>query len=65
MMYQAVRVSDKHPIVHAARDTITEATNYCRTLCGAHLKTYSLINLQEPITCARCLGILRRREEGG
>jgi hypothetical protein len=61
MVYQAVRVSEKHPIVHAASSAITEETKrLCQTLCGAHLWAYSLIDLKEPITCSRCLRILER-----
>lgn len=61
MTYQAVRVSEKHPIVHAASAAITEETKrLCQTLCGAHLWGYSLINLDEPITCSRCLRILEK-----
>lgn len=56
---QAVRVSGKHPIVHAASGAITEETKrLCQTLCGVALGEYSLINLSAPITCRRCLRLV-------
>ncbi len=56
---QAVRVSDKLPIVHAASGKITEETKrLCQTLCGVPLWKYSLLNLNEPITCRRCLRLV-------
>ncbi len=57
---QAVRVSGKHPIVHAASGAITEETKrLCQTLCGVELGEHSLINLSAPITCRRCVRLVQ------
>lgn len=53
---QAVRVSSRHPIVHAASAAITDETKpVCKALCGVHLSRYSLLKVDEPITCQRCV----------
>lgn len=59
---QAVRVSGKHPIVHAASGAITDETKrLCQTLCGVPLREHSLINLSEPIACRRCVRLVQSK----
>ena len=61
--FQHVRLSDNHPRVHLASTTITEVnkTDSRATLCGAGLGPGSLLGLAEPVTCQRCLSIIRQR----
>ncbi len=59
---QAVRVSGKNPIVHAASGAISEETKrLCQTLCGIPLREHSLINLNKPITCQRCVRLVQSK----
>lgn len=61
--FQHVRLSVHHPRVHLASTFITEENkaDSRATLCGAGLGTGSLLGLAQPVTCERCLSIIRRR----
>ena len=60
MKFQAVRVSVNHTTVHAASPAITEEVKpVCSTLCGAYLAGYSPIALSDPVSCRRCLRIIK------
>ncbi len=63
--HQAVRLSDDHPTVHAVRTGVTEETKHLsQTVCGARLSEHSPIDVQQVVTCSRCLRSLRAREGG-
>jgi len=66
MEFQHVRLSPKHPRVHLASTAITEEnkTDSRCTLCSAGLRPDTLLNVQEPATCIRCLAIRRSRGAG-
>ncbi len=64
--FQHVRLSPAHPRVHLASTAITEGNkeDYRVTFCGAGLRADSLLQVDEPVTCERCLGKLRARGPG-
>lgn len=61
--FQHVRLSPAHPRVHLISTAVTEENKMDNraTLCGAGLRPDTVLGVKDPVTCERCLAMMRSR----